>query len=224
MAEPVGLRERKKQQTRELIADTARRLFAERSFENVTVAEVARVADVSEATVFNYFPTKEDLFYSGLEAFEEALLTAVQEREPGESVLTAFGRFVLEARGLLAARDPDAVERLAAITRVITESPALLAREQQIFAGYTASLAALIAEETQVETNAIEPWVAANALMGVHRALVDYTRRQIVAGTRNPRLARQVRAQGKQALAALERGLGGYAVKGRNGTPRNVDR
>jgi AcrR family transcriptional regulator len=210
---PTGLRERKKQQTRQLIADTARRLFAKRGFEGVTVAEVARAADVAEATVFNYFPTKEDLFYSGLEAFEEALLSAIREREAGESVLAAFGRFVLEPRGLLAAKDPDAIERLAAITRVITDSPALLAREQQIFTGYTASLAALIADETRAHADAIEPWVVANALMGVHQALVDYTRRQIVAGTRNPRLARQVRAQAKQALAALERGLGDYAVK-----------
>ena len=112
MSQPAGLRERKKQQTRRLIADTARRLFAERSFDDVTVAEVARAAEVAEATVFNYFPSKEDLFYSGLEAFEEALLSAVRERQPGESVLAAFGRFVLEPRGLLAARDPDAVEHL----------------------------------------------------------------------------------------------------------------
>ena len=212
MSQPAGLRERKKQQTRRLIADTARRLFAERSFEDVTVAEVARAAEVAEATVFNYFPSKEDLFYSGLEAFEEALLSAVRERQPGESVLAAFGRFVLEPRGLLAAED-DAVEHLAGITRVITESPALLAREQRIFAGYTDSLAALIAEETRARADAIEPWVAANALMGVHRALVHYARAQVVAGTRNPRLARQVRAQGRKALAALERGLGTYAVK-----------
>ena len=65
-----GLRERKKTQTRELISDTARDLFAESGFDRVTVAEIARRADVSEATVFNYFPTKEDLFYSRLEAFE----------------------------------------------------------------------------------------------------------------------------------------------------------
>src|ERR687887_565894 len=161
MSQGPGLRERKKQQTRRLIADTARRLFAERSFEAVTVAEVAREADVSEATVFNYFPTKEDLFYSGLEAFEEELLSSIRDREPGESVLAAFGRFVLQPRGLLAAKDPDAIERLAAITRVISDSPALLAREQQIFAGYTASLAALIAEETGAEADAVEPWVAA---------------------------------------------------------------
>jgi len=213
MSQEPGLRERKKQQTRLLIAHAARRLFAERGFEAVTVAEVARAAEVSEATVFNYFPTKEDLFYSGLEAFEEELLSTIRQREPGESILAAFGRFVLAPRGLLAARDAEAVERLAAISRVISDSPALLAREQQIFAGYTASLAALIAEETGAEADDVEPWVVANAMMGVHRALVHYTRGQIVAGSRNPRLARQMRAQGKQALASLERGLGDYAIK-----------
>jgi AcrR family transcriptional regulator len=209
-----SLRERKKEQTRRLIAETARRLFAERGFDAVTVAEVAREADVSQATVFNYFPTKEDLFYSGLEAFEEALLSAIRNREPNESVLDAFGRFVLEPRGLLAATQPEAVEHLAAITRTITDSRALLAREQRIFDRYTASLGALIAEETGAGPDDVEPRVAATALLGVHRALIDYTRSQINAGVRNPQLARRVRAQGRKALALLERGLGDYAVKG----------
>ena len=97
-----GLRERKKQQTREAIAETARRLFSERGFERVTVAEIAREARVAEKTVFNYFPTKEDLVYWRLETFEDELLEAVRGRDPGESVLAAFGRFVLARRGLLA--------------------------------------------------------------------------------------------------------------------------
>src|SRR5216117_3447490 len=101
MGTEPGLRERKKQQTRQSIADTARALFAERGFERVTVAEVARAANVSEATIFNYFPTKEDLVFSGLEAFEAALLGAVRDRAPGEPILTAFGRFVVQPRGLL---------------------------------------------------------------------------------------------------------------------------
>src|SRR4051812_23242438 len=71
-----GLRERKKEQTRQLIAETARRLFGERGFERVTVAEVARAAEVSEQTVFNYFPTKEDLVYWRLQSFEDELLAA----------------------------------------------------------------------------------------------------------------------------------------------------
>src|SRR3954452_17629013 len=96
-----GLRERKKQRTRRLIADTARRLFAERGFERVTVAEIAREAEVSEATVFNYFPTKEDLFYSRLEAFEDELLQAIRTREPGTSVLAAFRAFLLGQQGVL---------------------------------------------------------------------------------------------------------------------------
>src|SRR5438309_1491737 len=60
-----GLRERKKLQTRDRLRTVARELFVERGFEHVTVAEVARAADVSEATVFNYFPTKEDQFVGG---------------------------------------------------------------------------------------------------------------------------------------------------------------
>src|SRR4051794_40667235 len=129
MATELGLRERKKQRTRQLIADTARQLFADRGFEAVPVAEIAAAAEVSEATVFNYFPTKEDLVYGRLEAFEEELLSSIRDRAPGESVVSAFGRFVLAPRGLLAAPDAEQVEQLAAITRMITESPALLARE-----------------------------------------------------------------------------------------------
>jgi AcrR family transcriptional regulator len=212
MAAQVGLRERKKQQTRRQLADTARALFAERGFDDVTVAEVAEAADLSEATVFNYFPTKEDLLFSGLEAFEEALLSAVREREAGESILAAFGRFVLTPRGLLAETDPSTRQRLAGITRVIEESPALLEREQSIFAGYTDSLAALIAEEVGAKSDDRTPWVVANALMGVHRATVAFARRQILDGVRNPTLVRRVRAQARRALAALDEGLGDYAV------------
>jgi AcrR family transcriptional regulator len=209
----TGLRERKKEQTRQLIAETARRLFTERGFERVTVAEIARAADVSEQTVFNYFRTKEDLVYWRLQSFEEELLAAIRERAPGESVLAAFKRFVLVQRGLLGKSDPEARELLTAIARMISESPSLLAREQQIFAGYTASLAALIADERGADAGDVEPWVAANALMGVHRALVHYARQRVVAGARHPRLAREVRAQADQAFTLLEQGLGGYATR-----------
>src|ERR1700704_4848499 len=138
----LGLRERKKRRTRELIAETARELFVERGFEHVTIAEVAREAEVSEQTVFNYFPTKEDLVYWRLQSFEDELLATIRERDRGEPALAAFRRFLLAQRGLLGKQDPQARAELAAVTRMITESPALLAREQQIFAGYTVSLAA----------------------------------------------------------------------------------
>ena len=210
-----GLRERKKQRTRELIAETARRLFVERGFERVTVAEIARAADVAEKTVFNYFATKEDLVYWRLEAFEGELLAAIRERPPGESALAAFARFVLAERGWLAEKDPEIRKGYMAVSRMISESPALLARERQVFERYTASLAALLAEETAADDGDIAPWVAANALMGVHRALVDHARRRVVAGTTRPRLARDIRTQADQALAALAGGLGDYAVRRR---------
>ena len=210
MSQELGLRERKKQRSRELIAATARELFIERGFEAVPVTEIARAAEVSEATVFNYFPTKEDLLYSRLEAFEEELLSAIRERHAGESVLAAFGRFLSVPRGLLASEDPDVVEQLAAIVRVIAESPSLLAREQQIYAKYTASLATLLAEDRGTDPNDVGPWIIANTLIGVHQALVDYSRGAILAGTRNPELKRRVRRQTRRALDLLARGLGDY--------------
>jgi AcrR family transcriptional regulator len=212
MSQELGLRERKKQRTRELIAASARDLFIERGFETVPVAEIARAAEVSEATVFNYFPTKEDLLYSRLEAFEEELLAAIRERQPGESVLAAFGRFMSAPRGLLASEDPDVVEQLAAIIRVIAESPSLLAREQQIYARYTGSLAVVLTEETAARADDVRPWIVADTLIGVHQALVDYSRDQILAGTRNPELVRRVRRQTRRALDLLAKGLADYGT------------
>jgi AcrR family transcriptional regulator len=205
-AEP-GLRERKKERTRLAIAEAAHRLFRERGFDAVTVAEVAREADVSEGTVFNYFPTKEELFYGQMESFEASLVDAVRERPPGESVPEAFRRFVLEqSRGL--AERADLIE---AAMRVISASPALQAREREVVADYTNALAELIAEEAGAR--GIEPAVVAHALMGAQRALVEHVRASVLAGLRGAELVRDTRAQGKRAFDRLEQGLAGYGIK-----------
>jgi AcrR family transcriptional regulator len=209
-AEP-GLRERKKQQTHQAIAEAAQQLFVERGFDAVTVAEVARAADVSEGTVFNYFPTKEDLFYSGMQAFEAELVEAVRDRRPGESVLHAFSRFVLDRSGRLATE--EVAEIVAAAARIVTASPALQAREREIVARYTDALAVLIAEETRSEPDDLEPWAVANALMGVQRGLVARVRARVLEGESGAKLAAYVRAQGRRAFARLERGLGDYDIK-----------
>jgi AcrR family transcriptional regulator len=163
---------------------------------------------VSEATVFNYFPTKEDLVYHRMQAFEDEMLAAIRERPSGESIVDAFGRFVLEPRGVLTSGDEQATRELVTITRVITGSEALLAREREILDRYTRTLAGLIAEERRLAPDVIESWVIANALIGVHRALLDYVRRQALAGADARRIARGVRSHGKRALALLEHGLG----------------
>jgi AcrR family transcriptional regulator len=205
MTAELGLRERKKQRTRQHIADTARRLFAERGFDHVTVAEIAREADLAQATVFNYFPAKEDLFYSRLEAFEDELLAAIRDRPASESVLAAFANFLLGQGGVLAMADAgsdrEATERIRTISRVITESPALLARERQVFDGYASSLAALIGDDVAAHT-------VANALVGLHRALIDHVRSRALAGASASRIRKEIRAEAEQAIAQLERGLG----------------
>jgi AcrR family transcriptional regulator len=208
----LGLRERKKVQTRQLIADTARELFVERGFDRVSVAEIARTAEVSEATVFNYFRTKEDLIFSGLEQFETDMLDAIRRRERGEAALTAFARFILAPRGFLAESDDATAAARMSITRVIATSPALLAREQQIFAAYTDSLGRVLAEDTGARTKDLRPYVAANAMIGIHRALINYVRERILAGeTDRRKLARDTAAVGRAAVTSLAGGFGTYA-------------
>ncbi len=212
-AKPLGLRERKKQRTRQHIAETARRLFAERGFEHVPVSEIAREAEVSEQTVFNYFPTKEDLVYWRLGSFEEELLATIRDRAPGEPVLAAFRRFLLAQRGLLGEHDPQAREQLISFSRMIDSSPALRAREEQVLVGYTRSLADLIAEEAGAGPDDLRPRVAAHAMIGAHRAMIEFTRRRAVRGELGPALPREVRAQAERALDLLEEGLGSYAPR-----------
>jgi AcrR family transcriptional regulator len=213
----LGLRERKKERTRRHIADTARRLFAERGFEPVTVADIAREAEVAQATVFNYFPTKEDLFYSRLEAFEGELLTAIREREPGESVLAAFAAYLTDQQGVLAIKAPGgdeaATRQIETVSRVITASPALLARERQVFDRYARTLGALIAEETGADPGDVTCQVVANALVGLHRALIDRVREQALAGAPAARIRRDVRREAERAVAQLERGLRDVGVR-----------
>jgi AcrR family transcriptional regulator len=212
----MGLRELKKRQTRELIAATAWRLFADRGFERVTVAEVARQAQVAEATVFNYFPTKEDLFYHRLETFEAGLVEAVAAREAGEPALAAVRRYLLASGGLLtqaAAGDADARQRLRTVNRVIAASPALQAREQQAIARSTDRLAELLAADTGAAPDDVTARTAANALLGVQRALVDHVRRRVLDDGEPARLAEDVRDLARRAFALLEQGLGDYAAK-----------
>jgi AcrR family transcriptional regulator len=211
----VGLRELKKARTRQLIADTAWRLFADHGFDRVSVAEVAREAEVSEATVFNYFHTKEDLFYYRFETFESRLIEAVRARTVGESALAAVRRNLLQPGGLLAqvaSGDPEALARLRTINRVIAASPALLAREQQAISRATDALAELLLAESGRSGDPVIAHVAANALIGVHRGLIDYVRRRVLADDDLSRLAADVRRVGTRAFALLERGLGGHAA------------
>ena len=106
MSEPSGRRQRKKDETRRAIAEAAMRLFLENSFDKVTIAQIAEAADVSVNTVFNYFPTKEDLFFGSHPGGESGLAGLAMAREPHETVIAFLRRF-LDERHRAIRQDPD---------------------------------------------------------------------------------------------------------------------
>src|SRR5438309_10676151 len=94
----LGLRERKKQRTRETIASAARELFVERGYQTTTLPEIAAAADVSTRTIFAYFPSKEDILFSELDEMKDALARAVAERSEGQDALEVVREFILSSQ------------------------------------------------------------------------------------------------------------------------------
>jgi AcrR family transcriptional regulator len=190
---------------KERIAATAFELFVEHGFDQVTVTEVARQADVSAATVFNYFPTKEDLVYSGFEDFQRELVLAVRDRPKGTSMLEAFREFVLRPTGLFGKRTPEENQALTNSARIIHGSGALLAREREVYEDFTRALAEVIRKERQLKDDDLTPWVIANAMIGIHRALVIFARRHALdKGITRP-FPTRLRAQADEAFQTLQR-------------------
>src|SRR5262249_51799790 len=92
-----GLRERKKQRTRETIARAGAELFAERGYHATTLPEIAEAADVSTRTIFAYFPSKEDILFSKFAQMKEALAQALTERPEGTDALETVRDFILSS-------------------------------------------------------------------------------------------------------------------------------
>jgi AcrR family transcriptional regulator len=197
----MGLRETKKVQTRQAIAAAAMGLFVTQGFDRVTVAEVARAAGVSEKTVFNYFPTKEDIFFDEVPERLEALTEAVRQRGSGQSLIQAMHELHAQQCGRLASPG------FAHFSRTIAESPALQAKEIEVMAQFTDHLAATIRDELGVHP--ADAQIAANLLMSVHWQFFRNAREHALAGRSGAAASRRLRADLERAYRLLEHGLGG---------------
>jgi AcrR family transcriptional regulator len=204
-----GLREAKKRRTRAAIAAAAMELFAARGFDAVTVAEVAHAADVSEKTVFNYFPNKEDLVLSGGEERRAALAAALRDRPPGSSLLEPFRA---QTMALLDRVAHDPVDSIVAVPRLVMGSPTL---RDRLFVGWereAAFLVPVIAQEAGVGEDDLVAKVAARTLAWTHRLVYREAFTRLLAGDDQRRVAADLREQAQRAYDQLETGLAGYGT------------
>jgi len=214
---PEGLRERKKRATRDAIAAAARRLFAERGFDDVTVAEVAAAADVSEKTVFNHFATKEDLAFAGGEARLNQLLADIAQRPAGTSVLDVF-RATTDAMidGLAAATEDD---DFFVVPRIIRGSRVLQERLAMGWEHESAALTAVIAETAGADDDDVIPAIVARTLSWTHRTIFRGALDGLLAGEDPQRLAARLRVASARAYDQIATGLGDYGTSDRAAPP-----
>jgi AcrR family transcriptional regulator len=208
-AVPQGLRERKKRATRDAIAATARRLFAERGFDAVTVAEVAAAADVSEKTVFNHFAAKEDLVFAGGDSRLAQLQAAIAQRPPGTSVLDVFRASSAAMLDVVAAGE---TKDSLVVPRIVRDSPAL---QQRLAAGWereAEALVAAVAEATGADADDLVPAVVARTLAWTLITIFRATFDGLLAGEDPEQLAARMRPQATRAYDRLAAGLGDYGV------------
>ncbi|MCF6508425.1 TetR family transcriptional regulator [Blastococcus sp. MG754426] len=144
MSEQTDRRARKKAQTRAHVRAVAHGLFAERGYDAVTIADVARTADVAVQTVFNHFSTKEELFFDGRTPWVHGPADAVRHRTPAQCPLSALigylGAFVRDR--IEALQDPDHRHHV----RLVAGSESLRAHERHLVGECERLLAEALAE------------------------------------------------------------------------------
>jgi AcrR family transcriptional regulator len=202
-----GLRERKKRQTREAIAAAAMELFQERGFDAVTVADVAQHADVSEKTVFNYFPTKEELVFQGGAARREELIESVAKRRRGLSIVQPFRDWTMEHLDLI---ETQSVEETLAVPRLVMGSQTLRNRLFLAWEEEAVILAPVIAEQAE-EDDQLVPMIVARTLAWTHRMIYRTAFMRLLAGEDRHWVVADLRLQANRAYNILEQGLGSYA-------------
>ena len=198
------MRERKKQRTREQIAAAAASLFAERGYEQVTVSGVARAAGVSEQTVYNYFPAKENLVLDQDEALRARLARLVRDRPPGMSPAAAIRAEALAFVDGIAPMAADQVRgglgSLAAI------SPAIRRLSLEMTDRHAAAIAVAIAS-TAPDANPLLVRVRATALAWVFQTITDETGRRCRSGQSPAAIAAELRPLIAEIIDDLDRWL-----------------
>ena len=157
MTQTIGRRERKKAATRKSLADAALRLFLDRGYDQVSIRDIAEAADVSTTTLFKHFPSKEALVFDEDTDQEAALVAAVRDRTPDQSIPQALREHIKHVR--ISPGDSDA--RFSAFLDLVRNTPALSAYANRMWTRHQDALAHAIAHEIGAEAS--EPRCAALA-------------------------------------------------------------
>ena len=166
----TGLRERKKQRTREAIIDAAFELFAERGFEATTIADIAAAADIAPRTFFGYFATKEDVVTHDFAEIRASMRARLRDRERGETAIDALRAWVAE---LLARADfNDPRERCR--QQLLHESEALRAHDRHLRAGVEDLLAESIAEDLGLTPDSLRARMVASATISAFERIQEF--------------------------------------------------
>jgi AcrR family transcriptional regulator len=197
----VGLRERNKQKMRTAISNVATRLFIERGFDNVTVAEIAEAASVSTMTVFNYFQRKEDLFFDREGESIAFIRKAFAARQVPESTVEVFRRLTFD----LLKKAQESSAGLLSFWDAVVQSASLQARARELRDHAVANIANLLAEAVGRSTPDTEAQLISSLLIATWQtALMESIRLYREGGSpaKNRNAVRRILDRGLKAVSS----------------------
>jgi AcrR family transcriptional regulator len=218
-----GLRERKKALMRQLISDTATVMFLERGFDEVRVSEIAAACDVSEKTIYNYFPTKESLLLDREEDSTNAIRTALgPEGDPVSPVSAMVGILKGELEDFMSHINEHEQVQFSLIgdfNDLIESTPSLKAARADMIDRLAQVAAESMAARAGVDPSDPEPQIAADALTSLwriyYRSIVKYSSGELSLDEIRAAVLNDV----ERAARLLDTGLWSFAtvVQGANG-------
>ncbi|HYB27181.1 MAG TPA: TetR family transcriptional regulator [Solirubrobacteraceae bacterium] len=161
----LGLRERKKQQTREKIARVALELFAERGYDATTLADIAEAAEVAPRTIFAYYESKDDILLCQEVSFLGELKRRLDARPPGTTTVDTLREFVSS----IEAPDESAKQR----KQIMTANPALQKKMRATHADLEPMLAESIAKDLGAASDDIRPLLVAASMTAALTSVSD---------------------------------------------------
>lgn len=167
----LGLRERKKLQTRNDILNAAWSLFEEKGYDNVKVAEIADAANISVKTLFTYFSSKESIIFAGENELINSIKFAFENRENNESLIEIERKLI---NRLLDEEDDDNSSfESNTLIKIVSKTPSIISHLLIMWKAYEEELSSILIKDNSLELSPLQSKLVAMNLIAPFRLLFD---------------------------------------------------
>jgi AcrR family transcriptional regulator len=201
--QPAGLRARKKEQTRKRVVEAAASMFAQHGYENVRMIDIAQAVDISEQTLYNYFPSKEHLVFDRDKDLEARIVNLVLNRDRTASLAETLriGAFAfLEEIS-------ESVGRKTGIPPSVAAGPELRRVWVEMNARWADALTDALSKDTKIHLSRGTAKFVARSIIALFAAVMEGVGEGVIAGKSRRAIVKDLKVTIRSATLLIDRGF-----------------